>query len=493
VEIGEHREEIMRVVEEMGNCFKLLIPKAEELFVETTTTTTTEDECDEVDMREHGMFAGSCSTSIAVQLDDVERVTVTEDNSAIVDMLKDLYKLLSIRYLPLIRKWAKVASAAEAPSSFIKEILELKSHVEREIHRYQKIKGFDSKESEESESDSDFEEVPEKEGYEEKAVSHPLSIGSSTTICKSAEAPASTPVPSASTSSRGWSLCDSRREDVDDPTTLSATLKSLSKRRVEKEQRKLGTSIEIGGLSSKSDAVATVPESRKAKLLKIAPKLPYDIDLYHWEDKDLKAPSLEIVETDGHKFWTPAQDRAGEVIDDPNGIESLRSRVIEFSGKFEPVKWSCRAPLPNGTLCPRRDRKKCPFHGKIIARDELGNPTNEEDKAELERQAQEEEKSKVPEWQDPVFLKEIEAATGMDLTIHPSSSKRQKRKKTFAQQYPQLTDISKKGNTPRGRLEKIVFNKSTMKRVAQTLEAQSSKKFEDKFGDQWNYAMNTNE
>lgn len=42
----------------------------------------------------------------------------------------------------------------------------------------------------------------------------------------------------------------------------------------------------------------------------------------------------------------------------PDGAASLRTRVIEFSGKFEPVKWECRAPMPNGQLCPRKDRVK---------------------------------------------------------------------------------------------------------------------------------------
>lgn len=39
-------------------------------------------------------------------------------------------------------------------------------------------------------------------------------------------------------------------------------------------------------------------------------------------------------------------------------LESMTSRTINFTGKFEPVKWACRAPLQNGKLCPRRDRVK---------------------------------------------------------------------------------------------------------------------------------------
>jgi len=37
---------------------------------------------------------------------------------------------------------------------------------------------------------------------------------------------------------------------------------------------------------------------------------------------------------------------------------AMRHRKITFEGKFEPVKWACRAPLPSGKLCPRRDRVK---------------------------------------------------------------------------------------------------------------------------------------
>ena len=32
-------------------------------------------------------------------------------------------------------------------------------------------------------------------------------------------------------------------------------------------------------------------DDRKVKLLSIAPKLPFDVDLYHWEDENLEAPT----------------------------------------------------------------------------------------------------------------------------------------------------------------------------------------------------------
>ena len=50
-----------------------------------------------------------------------------------------------------------------------------------------------------------------------------------------------------------------------------------------------------------------------------------------------------------------------------------------------PVKWTCRAPLSSGRLCPRMDRVKCPFHGKIIARNNDGSPASPADAAKLAR------------------------------------------------------------------------------------------------------------
>ena len=62
------------------------------------------------------------------------------------------------------------------------------------------------------------------------------------------------------------------------------------------------------------------------------------------------------------------------------------------------------------------DREKCPFHGKIMARDIIGQLSNPEDRLAKEKRA-EEEKQQNPDWQDPNLLKELKAATGVDLKM----------------------------------------------------------------------------
>lgn len=52
---------------------------------------------------------------------------------------------------------------------------------------------------------------------------------------------------------------------------------------------------------------------------------------------------------------------------------------MTFVGERPKIKHSCRFPMENGKLCSRMDIEKCPFHGKIIPRDEQGFPIEELD------------------------------------------------------------------------------------------------------------------
>ena len=112
------------------------------------------------------------------------------------------------------------------------------------------------------------------------------------------------------------------------------------------------------------------------------------------------------------------------------------------------MKWTCRAPLPSGRLCPRKDRVKCPLHGQVVARDNKGNPVSKAD-------------VKPPEDNDP----DIEAATGVNFRT-PSKKGKGKGKKA---RESNLTDIKAMQDTVRKRLEKKIFNRSSMKRVATDL------------------------
>ncbi|XP_027198817.2 uncharacterized protein LOC113793049 [Dermatophagoides pteronyssinus] len=101
----------------------------------------------------------------------------------------------------------------------------------------------------------------------------------------------------------------------------------------------------------------------------------------------------------------------------------------------------CRALLPSGRLCPRRDLFNCPFHGKIIPRDEEGLPLDDElRQQELEAKFQRESN----EWKDPRYLKILSEQIGKDLRMNT------KRKRNTNQTLINLKQLT---STPRQRLK----------------------------------------
>ena len=108
--------------------------------------------------------------------------------------------------------------------------------------------------------------------------------------------------------------------------------------------------------------------------MKIAPVVPYDVDLKFWGEEKIEIPSSQKFDS-LHRFW-----KTNEHVDEfvpPQLLDSYRTRKINIVTKVEKITRKCRAPLPNGSLCERMDRHKCPFHGVIVPRNELGVPIDE--------------------------------------------------------------------------------------------------------------------
>jgi hypothetical protein len=142
-----------------------------------------------------------------------------------------------------------------------------------------------------SDDDDDFEDVPDKEGFELEALAPP--VQSSKTVDKSTKSLASAVSTSASTS---WKLWGREQEAANDPTTLQATLRKKMKTHKEKHKthEKSGESLSQEKSAENPSSFLGKTSERKERLLRLAPKLPFDIDLYHWEDKDLKAPAIQM-------------------------------------------------------------------------------------------------------------------------------------------------------------------------------------------------------
>jgi len=157
--------------------------------------------------------------------------------------------------------------------------------------------------------------------------------------------------------------------------------------------------------------------------------------------KNLQEPDKMVVDPEKSRFWV-SDHREGEVLT----MGSTRI-VSEFSGSMQPIKWTCRAKMSNGMLCPRMDRFKCPLHGVIVARNEQGEVTSDRK---------------------------------VNQTIPPTQTRPKVKRKG-------MKSASKWDETSRSRIEKKIFNKSSALRVAKDQKIYDKIRTKDKFVDQFNY------
>ena len=171
-----------------------------------------------------------------------------------------------------------------------------------------------------------------------------------------------------------------------------------------------------------------------------------------------------------------------------NAAARLTKRT--FVGEFEPVKWSCRAPLKSGKLCPRMDRYKCPLHGKIVPRDKMGNINGGDAAGSTQTPSTSNAAASEPEryepWKDAALIADINAATG--LNIQPVESKDSK-KRGQKRKRGNLAAKDVEENTPRKRLEKRLFNAKNLQKVGSILDSIERRQHHDKFHHSYSYSM----
>nr|XP_005490910.2 UV-stimulated scaffold protein A isoform X1 [Zonotrichia albicollis] len=437
-------------------------------------------------VRNHGLISHKYALDLEISTDI--KVQENEDNTAIINSVMDAHKLLRNKFWPSVQSWIQLLTRAGVNDDQLRRAIEIKNKMETAMKKYKemdisfkartkKVMKASDDDDEDDEDEDEFVEVPEKEGYEPHIPDHlrkeyglePQSPPRAPVV----KAPAGAAPLSSHTRLKG-------NEDELDPTCAAATLKLLRDKLPKLPSPRASES------ATSETANLEDPDSKRRKLEERAkaPLMPFGLDLHYWgEDQPGAGKILKF--TSEHRFWAPSE--VEEEVENKEITEMLKTRYITFAGKFEPVKHKCRAPMPDGSLCERQDRIKCPFHGKIIPRDDSGVPVNAEDRAREEKMKFEKQAAQ-PEWRDPEFMREVEAATGLDLGSSKSNGKGQK-KKGKKQKYPNLTDLKQQANTSRSRLEKKVFNKGAMKRVMKAMNRVDQRKHE-KFANQFNYALN---
>nr|XP_030732522.1 UV-stimulated scaffold protein A isoform X2 [Globicephala melas]XP_030732523.1 UV-stimulated scaffold protein A isoform X2 [Globicephala melas] len=422
-----------------------------------------EDSDPEGFVRQHGL--GSREYTLEVELSsDSLKVHEDEDNLVIIHVVRDTLRLIQNKFLPAVCSWVQLFTRAGTRGRHLEGAIDLKAELETALRRSRELDVMPEEgcrreaaaPRDEDEDDEDFVEVPEKEGYEACVPEHLQSE------CGLEKDPA-TPASQARKRTRS-------SEEACDPTSAAAQLHWL--------QRHLPPA------SPPSPRVPLGPEEAKklAAERARAPVVPFGVDLCYWGREEPMAG--KILKSDSeHRFWKPREVDAE--VESAAVSESLRSRQITFAGRFEPVQHRCRAPRPDGRLCERQDRLKCPFHGKIIPRDDTGRPLHPEDRAREQKQKQKQQLQRQggrPAWQDPELMRDVEAATGVHLGSSRPGGKGRRRRSG-------LTDLKRQADTARARIAKKVFAKAAVQRVVTAMNQMDRKKHE-KFANQFNYALN---
>ncbi|XP_051474481.1 UV-stimulated scaffold protein A [Apus apus] len=437
-------------------------------------------------VRSHGLISHKYTLDLEISTDI--KVQEDEDNAAIINNIMDAHRLLKNKFWPSVQSWIQLFTKAGVNDDRLRCAIDLKNKMETAMKKYKEMnisfkerkrKVMKASDDDDDEEDEDeFVEVPEKEGYEPHIPDHLRK--------EYGLEPQSPPKAPAAKTTTGPAPLSSRthlkgNEDELDPTCAAATLKLIRDKLPKLPPPHASDS------ASPEPAALEEPDSKRRKLEEErakAPLMPFGLDLHYWGQDQPSAGKI-LKFTSEHRFWAPSE--VEEEVENKEITEMLKTRYITFAGKFEPVKHKCRAPMPDGSLCERQDRIKCPFHGKIIPRDESGIPVNAEDRAREEKMKFEKQAAQ-PEWRDPEFMREVEAATGLDLGSSKNNGKGGK-KKGKKKKYPNLTDLKQQANTSRSRLEKKVFNKGAVKRVVKAMNRVDQRKHE-KFANQFNYALN---
>ncbi|XP_069877761.1 UV-stimulated scaffold protein A [Dipodomys merriami] len=437
---------------------------------QTETGSPSEDEEEDTDseefLRSHGLGSHKYTLAVELSSDDL-KVQESEDNLAVLHAARDALKLIRNKFLPAVCSWIQRFTRAGIHSQHLKHAIDLKMELELALRKCEELNielgqkdAVEDLEDREEEDDEDFEEVPEKEGYEPHIPDHlQAAYGLTQTLGRDA---------AAATATQPLQARVKGTEEASDPTSAAA------------QPRRPPDCRAPPPPSATRAPLGPEEAQRLAAERARAPVVPFGADLCDWGQEQPVAGKILKSESQ-HRFWKPHE--VEEETDSADVSEILRSRHITFAGTFEPVQHRCRALRPDGRLCERQDRLKCPFHGKIIPRDDAGQPLDPEHRAREQRQRL--QQPARPDWQDPEFLKDVEAATGADL----GSSRYSKKGKGKRKKHPNLTDLRERANTARARIGKKVFAKAAVQRVVAAMNQMDQKKHE-KFANQFNYALN---
>lgn len=260
-------------------------------------------------IRNSGLISHSYSLNINLEPD--VHVKETEDNEAVVTTLLDLYCLITTKHLPSVQSWIKVLTKSGLEQQLLRRALDLKNSLEAVLQKHKELhidyksrtRGMTPADGEDEEDDEegDFEEVPEKEGFEAHIPEHlreeyGLEPTPSTSVVPSdKKTHIRKAAPTLTTSSSSASMARKMKralEEEQDPTSAAATLRLLKRQLPLPSNPSTSFSSEEPTTSSGASLVYGNESSGPDRKASNAPTVPFGLDLYYWGQEQPSAGKI---------------------------------------------------------------------------------------------------------------------------------------------------------------------------------------------------------
>lgn len=286
-----------------------------------------------LDDEEFGEFRSLELQQIRLEaLNEGEKVYENNDNKVVFDALRDLYKLLMKKHLVSIQEWISVLVRVEVVDNRFRD-----STLKEFIDIQNRLKSVKNK-CEEAGCTLNTSKPDEEEDFWEE--------GNAVSIKTSSSAP-------------------NKKSKHPDMASTSHKMNHGNLGSHTKESNSSNTdSLPRGGNEAKSNSL-------KSKLLAEAPVVRWGSHLDNWGSNRTFMANQRGLDLESH--WGRVDDDA---VIPADKVAELSVQAIPYEEKQTEIQ-PCRAPMRKGGLCQRRDLKICPFHGRIIPRDDEGRPLNQ--------------------------------------------------------------------------------------------------------------------
>ncbi|KAF8929514.1 hypothetical protein BGZ47_001012 [Haplosporangium gracile] len=446
VEIEEMSDDIQDNVRKMGSCFGILVPKLDDenalnaIFGAPTGSNTDKEqgtqngddenedskmEMDDNDIAEQeaawqqydpmGVHDNALGTNrykltINVNKNNPVEVQESEDNAEVFTTLRECYRLIVKKHWPKVTEWMDVLMKADPEPGeqrveydrLLKKVIDLKKSVADAKGKSEDLGvNMDTMYGpHEQDSDEDDEELEEVEVTTASSIKNNLKNKGKQPI-RNQQRPELTKAKTSVFSMHGQDILE------DDPTYAGGThvtpVRAVTRADTSKAK-------DVGS------TYAPEGEETREELLARAPLVPWDDDLAVWDKKDMafNTSGLEY----SHRFLGVGD---GSNLVSQDTLDRMKMRTRIYNPELPKEIKACRFPMSNGRLCMRRDLVRCPYHGPVVPRDELGQIQLSPEEGGFVRPGEEE----LDDEQEAALIKRaIAAAAAPSSSLSSSASSR---------------------------------------------------------------------